>query len=144
MSSWLDRIPSRERMRLRSRPRRSPEEYAREREAKLGETVERASEQAEFERGLAELSFALETEPRVQEALVKQVQEDMKAQRIDALIDDGQLSDAARAALMQGAMTVSVSGDQVMLVPEGNVQEALPLKKKVADQYVRQFVRDRY
>ncbi|MBI3336990.1 hypothetical protein HYZ98_05525 [Candidatus Peregrinibacteria bacterium] len=142
MSSWLDRIPSSERMRLRSRPKRSPEAYASEREEKLGETMEKASEQADFERGLAELSFALETEPRVREALAKQVQEDMKEKGIDELIDDGKLSDAARAALTQGKITVSATGDQLMIAPEGNVQEALPIKQKIADQYIGQFMKD--
>lgn len=130
-------------MRLRNHSRRSPQEYAQERKEKLGETMEKASEQAEFERGLAELSFALETEPRIEEALAKQIKEDIREQGIDALMDDGTLSDAERTAILQGNMTVSVSGDQLMIVPEGNVQEALPLKKKVADQYIGQFIHDR-
>lgn len=129
-------------MRLRSRPRRSPKEYAEERKERLGETMERASEQAEFERGLAELALALESEPRVQEALAAQVKEDIGEQGIDALMDDGKLSDAARTALTQGKIIVSVREDQLIIAPEGNVQEALPLKRSFSDKYVGQFVKD--
>ena len=58
------------------------------------------------------------------------------------MVNDGDLSDAGRSALMEGRMNLSVSGDQLTVAPEGNVQEALPLKKQVADQYIRQFIRD--
>ena len=65
--SWLDRIPSNERQRIREKLHLSEAEYARLREKVKGpEDLEREMDRNEL---LAELKFQMESEPKLAEAL---------------------------------------------------------------------------
>ncbi len=141
--SWLDHIPSQERMKLRKRMR-SAAEYERLREKVKGpEDLEREMRKSE---AIAELHFALESEPPVRDALKARIEKELREQGIEAVIDAVSLSPDAQRALEQGKFTVTVSAhpathqDILAVVPEGRVQEKLPLKQSLSDHYVQQFL----
>lgn len=137
--AFLDRIPGPEREKIRKKMR-SPEAYERLRESVKGpEDLEREMDRAEK---LAELSFALETEPRMQEKVKTAIEKDLNEKGIDAVIDGhGQLPHGVATMLLEGKFTVAISAhpstheDAVALVPEGNVHEKIPLKKNIGDAY---------
>ena len=140
--SWLDHIPSHERQRILRRLR-SPEEYQKLRERVKGpEDLEREMEKNER---MAELAFAMETEPKLKAALTEQIKEDVKEHGVDAVLDTELPSDA-RVSFEAGNFAVTIEAnkdtqeDQLMVVPEGNVQEAIPLKPAFSEQYLGQFV----
>ena len=140
--NWIDRIPSNERNKIRKRLR-SPEEYERLRERVKGpEDLEREMAQNEL---LAELKFALETEPRVQEELKKEIEQDLKEKGIEQMLESADVSPEAQAALTAGSFEVVVetssdSGhEQMVLQPEGNIAEKIPLQKSVTEQYSAAF-----
>ena len=145
MSDWLDRIPSHEREKVRKRLR-SPAEYERLREKVKGpEDLEKEMDRNE---AMAELSFALETEPPLKEALKNQVQEDAKEQGIEAVFDGlDSASPEAVAALREGRFTLEVRSDaethhdQLVAVPEGNVQEKIPVTHTFAESYAASLLR---
>lgn len=139
--SWLDRVPSAEREKIRKRMR-SPEAYEALREKVKGpEDLER-----EMERNteVAELKFALETEPALREALQEKIAEDLQEEGIEGCVDVS--PDKAQInALKRGFFTVDIAPhpqtqvDQLVIVPDGKVQESLPLKPALSDRYVSQF-----
>jgi len=140
--SWLDRIPSQERQRIRERLR-SPAEYERLREKVKGpEDLEREMERNEL---LAELKLGMEIEPKLAEALRAQVQEDIKKNGIPAVLNVPSLLPEQEQALLKGDFTLSVlpdkssNIDQIVLVPEGKVAEAIPVSQKYSEQYLGQF-----
>jgi hypothetical protein len=143
--SWLDRIPSVERQRLRERFRLSPEEYERLRERVKG--PREVAEEMERNELLAELKFAMEAEPRLAEALRAQVQEDVRRFGLPSVLQSLHLSDALSGAIAEGKFTISVrpdpktNQDQLVVIPEGRVAEALPVAQKFSEQYLGQFKR---
>lgn len=143
MSTWLDLMPSSERQKLRELKKHSPEEYERLRERV--KSVEQISEEMSHNEQMAELSFALSAEPGLKEALMKQVQEDLQEQGIEGVLESSNISEEDRAKLDQGAFDVRVDAhpetqqDQIVLVPEGNVQEKIPISSSLGEQYVQQF-----
>lgn len=140
--SWLDRIPSQERQRIRERLR-SPAEYERAREKVKGpEDLEREMERNEL---LAELKFAMESEPKLAEALRAQVQEDIRLHGLPSVLHSLHLSNDLKQALTKGDFTLSIQPDaathvdQLVLVPEGKVAEAVPVSQKFSEGYLGQF-----
>lgn len=136
--SFLDHLPSRERERIRKRMQ-SPEAYAALRERVKGpEDLEREMERSEK---LAELHFALETESSVHEKLKKHVQEAIRSGGVEGALE-GSLSAEARHAVEGGKFLLRVSShpkthdDALVVVPEGKVQEKLPVKTTLADQWM--------
>jgi hypothetical protein len=143
--SWLDHIPSREREKIRQRLR-SPEAYEALREKVKGpEDVERELERSAL---LAELRFGLETEPHLHDALKSAVERDLREKGVEQMLEATSASVDARRALEQGKFLVKVEAhpvthvDQLVLVADsGNVQEKLPLRPSVSEQYVSQFAK---
>ncbi|KKW37263.1 hypothetical protein A2454_04095 [Candidatus Peribacteria bacterium RIFOXYC2_FULL_55_14] len=140
---WFDRLPSREKERLRKRLR-SPGEYERLRERVKGpEDLEREMEKNEL---LAELKFALETEPKIQEELRKEIEKDLREQGAEQILEAGNLTPKVQDALASGAFTVGIDvnpssgNEQIVLQPEGNVAEKIPLQKSVSEQYTAGFM----
>jgi len=140
--SWLDRIPSQERQRIRERLR-SPAEYERLREKVKGpEDLEREMERNEL---LAELKFAMESEPKLAEALRSQVQEDIRQHGLPSVLESLHLSGGLMQALEKGDFALSVQPDvntqvdQLVVVPEGKVNEAVPVSQVFSEQYLGQF-----
>ena len=139
--SWLNHLPSHEREKIRKRLR-SPEEYERLREKVKGpEDLEKEMRKSEQ---LAELNFAMESEPKVKEALKKQVEKDMKEQGIESILES-HMSPEAKNAIEQGKFILQVSShpqthqDALVAIPEGNVQEKIPVKPQLSDKYVAQL-----
>ncbi len=138
----MDHIPSHERMKLRRRLR-SPEAYERLREKVKGpEDMEREMKKNE---ALAELHFAMESEPTIHDALQKQVEKDIREKGIEQVIDAPNMSPEIQKNLEQGKFILTVSAhpkthqDALVVIPEGHVQEKLPLRVSFSDQYVGQF-----
>ena len=132
-----------ERERIRKRMR-SPEAYEKLRESVKGpEDLEKEMKKNEQ---LAELHFGIESEPALQEALKQQVEKDMTEQGIENVLESAPQSADAKKALEQGKFKLTVSAhptthhDALMVQPEGNVQEKLPVKPAFSDRYVGQFV----
>jgi len=142
VSSWLDLLPSHERQKLRELRRRSPEEYAKLREKV--KSVEQIGEEMARNEKMAELAFALESEPKIKEALKKQIERDVLSQGVDAMVE-GSLSESFKEALQRGAFDVRIDSDpqthvdQLVVVPEGNAKEVLVVSSSVSDRYVTQF-----
>lgn len=95
---------------------------------------------------LAELSFALETEPVVKDALKTQLEKDIAEQGIQAVF--GEVSPERIYALEQGNFEITVdapsdsSHEQLVVIPEGTVNEKIPLTQNMSEKYVQQFVSD--
>lgn len=141
--TWIDRLPSKEKKKLRKRMR-SPEEYERLRERVKGpEDLEREMAQNEV---MAELKFTLETEPHIQEELRKDIEKDMSEQGIENIAEVSGISPDARNALKQGKFAVAIETnsttgqEQMVLEPEGNVSEKVALQQSVSDQYTDGFM----
>jgi len=141
-SSFMDHLPSHEREKIRKRLR-SPEEYERLREKVKGpEDLEKELHKSER---LAELNFRLETEPAAKESMKAQVEKDLAEQGIEAVLD-AEPTPEAKQSLEQGKFIVQVSShpktheDALVVVPEGNVQEKLPINPQLSDQYIGQFL----
>ena len=139
--SWLDHIPSAERRKLKQMM--SPEAYERLRDKVKGpEDLERELKRAEQ---LAELSFEMQTNDHLREKMRVQVEKDMNEQGIEQVFDLRAVPPKLQRALLQGKFSMTVSGnphthhDQLMAVPEGHVQEKIPLKVSMSDRYVAQF-----
>ncbi|MDD4318720.1 MAG: hypothetical protein PHW10_00105 [Candidatus Peribacteraceae bacterium] len=135
--SYLDHIPSKEREKIRKRMR-SPEAYEKLREKVKGpEDLERELEHGEK---MAEVGFALETEPRAQERLKNAVEQDLKEQGIEEILEKTP-DPETRKTLEKGKFRLAVSShpsthaDQIMIVPEGTVQEKLPVKTTHSERY---------
>ncbi len=141
---YLDRLPSTEREKIRKRLR-SPEAYEKLREKVKGpEDLEKEMDRSEQ---LAEAQFEMQTNEQSKEKMRASVEKDIREQGIEAVLEslDG-LSPDAKQAMEQGKFTVSVSShpqthqDALVAVPEGNVQEKLPVKPTLSDKYVAQLL----
>jgi DNA-directed RNA polymerase sigma subunit (sigma70/sigma32) len=136
--SYMDHIPSHERERIRKRMR-SPEEYERLRERVKGpEDLER--EMGHNER-MAEVGFALESDPKFAEHLRSHVEKDLAEQGIENVLEKVPQNPDTKKAIERGKFKLQVSShpsthrDQLMVVPEGNVQEKIPVKPQMSDRY---------
>ena len=118
----------------------SPDAYERLREKVKGpDDLEK-----ELKRGeqMAELSFELQTDEKLREKLRSQAHEDLRTQGIENVFDVQKISLESRKALEQGKFLLAVAShpatheDQLVAVPEGNVQERIPIKTLLSDQYI--------
>lgn len=140
--SWMDHIPTHEREKIRRRMR-SPEAYEALRENVKGpEDLEREMRRNER---MAEVQFSLETQPEARETLRAALQDDIAEHGMESVFDlPSALSDAARAAIVDGKFTVQVQSmpdghDKLTAVPEGNVHDRLPVKPSFANTYIGQL-----
>ncbi len=136
--SFLDRLAGPEKQRIIKRLR-SPEAYERLREKVKGpEDLEQELDRAEK---VAELHFALESDTGTYEKMKSFVERSLKEEGIDALIEKpDELSDDARDALKEGRFTLTISSDETLtLLPEGNVNETIPVKMSLLESCVSQL-----
>lgn len=142
--SFLDHLPSAEREKIRKRMR-SPEAYAALRDKVKGpEDLEREMNRSEQ---LAELQFEMETSAELKETVTRVVTEKIRNEGLESVLEkDFPVSTETKAALEQGKIAVAVSAhpathqDALTVAPEGNVQEKLPVKVSLTDQWTAQFV----
>lgn len=142
--SWLDILPSSERAKIRQRLR-SPEAYERLRRNVKG--PEDLKQDMEKNESVAELKFALEMEPVMHEALRQKVDADIKEKGIRKVLDMKGVSPESQAAVEDGNFDVRVhavskSSDALVVHPEGNVAEKIPIKPSYSEQYLSQFQSD--
>lgn len=147
MSSWLDILPSAERQKLREKYKMSAAAYEKLREKVKGpEDLEREMQRNE---AMAQLRFGMETEPHIKDALQKQIERDISEQGIEAVLQNPDVPQETRDALLQGNFEVSIDSvsddvpDQIVVHPEGNVSEAIPLSRSLTDTYLSQLQDDK-
>ena len=140
---WVDMMPSHEKKRLRKRMR-SPEAYEKLRQRVQG--PEKLKEQMERNSNLAELGLALELEPRLKEELKKEIEKDVQNMSIDQVfVNPENVSEQAQDALDAGRFDVAIdtnpdtNEDQLVLTPEGNISEKLPVKFSLSEKYASQL-----
>lgn len=139
----MDHLPSHERERIRKRMR-SPEAYEALRERVKGpENLEKEMKRSEQ---MAELNFTLESEPQIKDRLKSQIEKDVREQGIDAVMESEKIPTDIKKIIEQGKFNVAVSSnpsthdDALVVVPEGNVQEKIPVKVSFSDRYSAQFL----
>lgn len=135
--SWLDHLPSSERAKIRKKMR-SPAAYEKLREVVKG--PEDLAEEMEKNESVAELQFALETEPRVQEKLQQYIGQAIKETGIENVVETANASRASLQSISAGNFTVAIesspSTEAMVLQPEGNVAEKIPVKTAFSDRYI--------
>lgn len=142
MSDYMDRLPSREKERIRKKMR-SPEAYERLREKVKGpEDLENEMEKSEK---LAELHLAMESDSQTAEAVKATLEKDLSEKGIEAVLESDALSPEAKKQIEAGKFTVAVSShpstheDALVVMAEGNIQEKIPVKVSFSEQYTGQF-----
>lgn len=131
--SYLDHIPSHEREKILRRLR-SPAEYERLREKVKGpEDLEKELTKADQ---IAEAFIRLESDPKLKEKLKQSVEKDIREQGMENVLEKP-LSGGFDIAIQ---MNPATHEDQVVVIPEGVVQEAIPVKMTFSEQYVTQLV----
>ena len=142
--SFLDSLPSLDRQKIRKRMR-SEADYERLREAVKGpEDLERELDRSER---MAEVHFALESQPHLQGVLKRDLEHAME-QGIDALKEDGAtVSKELLSALKEGAFHMEIGPhptehhDTLLVVSEGNVQEKLAIHPALANQWMSSLLK---
>ena len=118
----------------------SPEAYEALREKVRTHGPEAIQEEMKKSERMAELNFALESEPKLHESLKKQVEKDLAEKGIEHVLEKSP-SDEAKKSIEHGKFIVQVSAhpsshhDALVVIPEGNVQEKLPIKPSMAEHY---------
>ncbi len=144
--SWVDLVPTYERERLRKKLR-SPEVYAESRADVKG--PEKISEEMRWNEALAELKLAMDLEPRLKKVLQEKIAEELREKGVDALMGSD-VPPGVQKLLEAGKFDVAItapdasSPDQLVLLPEGNVSDKLPMQRSVSERYVTQFATSLY
>jgi hypothetical protein len=143
MSSYLDHLPSQEREKIRKRLR-SPEAYERLRESVKGpEDLEREMEKSER---MAEVHLSIESDPGKKESLKSMIDNDIREQGIEHVLEKTDLTDEMQKQIESGNFTVSIEShpqtqeDAMIIVPEGNVQEKIPVQQSLGETYASQLL----
>jgi hypothetical protein len=143
MSDYIDHLPSQEREKIRKKLR-SPEAYERLRESVKGpEDLEREMEKRER---MAEVHLAIESDPQMKESLKSMIEKDISEKGIDNVMEMDDLSPDAQEQIKEGNFSVTVEShpqtheDAMMIVPEGNVQEKIPVQQSLGETYASQLL----
>ena len=121
----------------------SPSEYEKMRERVKG--PEDLKDELMWNEAMAQLKFTLETERKIKDALKKQIESDMKEGGIEAVLQNPDIPKEIRDQLENGKFDVTVDApkedahDQLVLVPEGNVGEKIPIRFSMSETYVSQL-----
>lgn len=143
MSSWLDKLPSNEKQKIKDRFRMSASAYEKMRESVKG--PEDLKDELQWNEMMAQLKFTLETEKKIKDALKQQIESDMKESGIEAVLQNSDIPQEIRQQLESGKFDVTVGApkedehDQLILVPEGNVDEKIPVRFSMSETYVSQL-----
>ncbi len=124
---------------------RSPEAYERLRENVKGpEDLEKALDRSEK---MAELHFALASDSTAHERLKALIDRAVQEDGIESVLEQGAaFSEAGSAAVREGHFTLAVSvvpqthEDALMVVPEGNVAEKVPVRMSLMETCVSQLM----
>ncbi|MBU2213208.1 MAG: hypothetical protein ABIA92_02925 [Patescibacteria group bacterium] len=133
MPHWLDLLPSHEKQKIRERCR-SPEEYERLREKVKGpEDLER---EMKVNESFASLSFQLETQPKLRESLKDQIRQDIEEYGIEKVLEVPLEAGEFEVLIEENPDTHE---DQLVVAPEGNVSESIPIKPQFTEKYLAMF-----
>ena len=106
---------------------------------------EELKKEMEWNDVMAQLRFGLETEPQMKEALKKQIEKDIAEQGIEAVLGLSEVPADLKQQIESGAFEIDVASpsekapDQLVLTPEGNVGEKIPMKKSLTESYLSQM-----
>ena len=121
----------------------SPSAYEKMRERVKG--PEDLKDELMWNEAMAQLKFTLETEKTVKDALKKQIESDMKEGGMEAVLQNPDIPQEIRQQLEDGKFDVTVGApkedahDRLVLVPEGNVDEKMPIRFSMSESYVSQL-----
>lgn len=138
--AFLDRLAPPERERVMKRLR-SPEAYERLRERVKGpEDLERELARADR---IAELHFALESEPQTHDRMKAIVDRALGEGGTESVTERRDLPDDAANALREGRFRLAVSpeDDALTILPEGNVQETIPVTTALLEECLSRLPR---
>jgi predicted component of viral defense system (DUF524 family) len=106
---------------------------------------ERAKQEMKLNEAMAQLQFGLETEPEMKEAFKEQIEKDIAEQGIEAVLELSEIPADLQSQIESGAFDVGISSpsddapDQIVLTPEGNVGEKIPMKRTLTESYLSQL-----
>ena len=141
--AWLDKLPGTAKQKERMKYKMSARAYEKLRQKVVG--PEKAKEAMKWNEAMAQLKFGLETEPEFKEALKQQIEKDMAEQGIEAVLDMSEVPANLKQQLESGDFDVSIVSpsedvpDQLVLTPEGNIGEAIPVSKTLMESYISQL-----
>jgi len=136
-------MPSSERQKVREKYKLSAAAYEKLREKVKGpEDLERESQ---WNEAMAQLRFGLETEPEMKKALKAQIEKDIAQQGIEAVLANPDIPKEMKQQLESGSFEVDVDSptedvsDQLVVKPEGNIGESIPVSKTLTESYLSQL-----
>ncbi|HLD71823.1 MAG TPA: hypothetical protein VI873_04405 [Candidatus Peribacteraceae bacterium] len=132
--SYLDHLPSKEREKIRKRMHLSAEAYEALREKVKGpEDLEKEMKRNEQ---IAELRFALESEKHFQESSREKIQSGLEnAFEYPLTPEQTQKIEAGKFHLTV-ATHPATHADALVAIPEGKIQEKLPIKTSMTEQFL--------
>lgn len=143
--SWLDMLPASERQKVHETYKMSAAAYEQWREKVRERGPEYIEKEQEWNEMMAQLKFALDSEPLLKEALKSQIEKDLSQQGIEAVLNDPDVSQDILMSLEQGQFDITVDAptetehEALVLVPEGRVSEKLPITFQLTEVYVSQL-----
>jgi flagellar motor protein MotB len=135
--SWLDKLPGSAKQKKRAKYKMSAHAYEKLRQKVVG--PEKARQEMEWNEAMAQLQFGLETEPQMKEAFKEQIEKDIAEQGIEAVLELSEIPADLKAQIESGGFDVSIINDQIVLNPEGNIGEKIPMKRSLTESYLSQL-----
>jgi hypothetical protein len=136
-------LPSSERQKIRDKYKMSAAAYEKLRQKVKG--PEELKQEMEWNELMAQLKFDLETDPHMKEALKKQLEQDLSEQGIEAVLENANLPEDIKKQIESGAFEIDVdsptedSPNQLVIAPEGNIGEKLPIAMHLTESYLSQL-----
>ncbi len=124
----------------------SPDAYEALREKVRTHGPDAIAEEMKKNDSMAELNFAMESDPKMRESMKKHIEQDMTEKGMEHVLEQSP-SNEAKKSIEQGKFILQISShpkthqDALVVIPEGHVQEKLPIKPSLSDQYVAQFLK---
>ncbi len=137
--SWLDLLPSSEKRRIRKKMR-SPEVYEKTREKVKG--PEELEDELKVRESLADIKFGIETSSEKYSELKEKMDASISESGIENIVDINDTSKESVKALEEGLYEIQIESDnsnnpeQIVLLPEGNVSEKIPLQKSISEKFI--------
>ncbi|MBT4119829.1 MAG: hypothetical protein HOG89_02170 [Candidatus Peribacter sp.] len=141
--SWLDKLPGTAKQKQNAKYKMSARAYEKLRQKVVG--PEKAKQEMQRNEAMAQIKFGLETEPEFQEAFKQQIEKDIAQQGIEAVLSNPDISNEMKQQIESGSFDIDVTSpsedvpDQLVIKPEGNVGEKIPLSKSLTESYLSQL-----
>ena len=128
--SWLDKLPGTAKQKQNAKYKMSARAYEKLRQKVVG--PEKAKQE-------------MQTEPEFQAAFKQQIEKDIAQQGIEAVLSNPDISNEMKQQIESGSFDIDVTSpsedvpDQLVIKPEGNVGEKMPLSKSLTESYLSQL-----